>query len=81
MNKLSSHVGLAAPAGDALDTKTNFSRVHLLKLLHNHQHDDEEFALANDILKSVGNEKKTERRDTLHRCIQVVRYIAEVLIE
>lgn len=42
-----------------------------------HQHDDEEFILANDILKSIGNEK-AGKCDKLHRYIEVARFVAEV---
>uniref|UniRef100_A0A0R3S5S9 SAM domain-containing protein n=1 Tax=Elaeophora elaphi TaxID=1147741 RepID=A0A0R3S5S9_9BILA len=78
LNKLSSHVGLGNNAGNSLDSKEklNFSRAHLSKLVQIHQHDDEEFILATDILKSVGNEK-AKKGDDLHRYIETARFIAE----
>ncbi|VDK29851.1 unnamed protein product [Gongylonema pulchrum] len=33
--------------------------------------------MANDMLKSIGNERKRENGDDLHRAIKLVRYIAE----
>lgn len=57
--------------------RSNFSRAHLAKLVQIHQHDDEEFILANDILKSVGNEK-VGKSDNLHRYIEAARFVAEV---
>ncbi|KAM3720496.1 Ankyrin repeat and SAM domain-containing protein [Dirofilaria immitis] len=78
LNKLSSHVGRNSNTGNNLDNKDkpNFSRAHLTKLVQIHQHDDDEFILANDILKSVGNEK-VGKGDDLHRYIEAARYVAE----
>ncbi|VBB33964.1 unnamed protein product [Acanthocheilonema viteae] len=78
LNKLSGHVGFGSNIGNNLDSKEklNFSRAHLSKLVQIHQHDDEEFSLANDILKSIGNEK-TGKCDHLHRYIEAARFIAE----
>ncbi|VDK70803.1 unnamed protein product [Onchocerca ochengi] len=78
LNKISSHVSRGSNTGNILDNKDkpNFSRAHLAKLVQIHQHDDDEFILANDILKSVGNEK-VGRGDDLHRYIEAARYVAE----
>ncbi|OZC07784.1 hypothetical protein X798_05179 [Onchocerca flexuosa] len=78
LNKISSHVGRGSNTGNGLDSKdkSNFSRAHLAKLVQIHQHDDDEFILANDVLKSVGNEKDG-RGDDLHRYIEAARYVAE----
>uniref|UniRef100_A0A915PZ48 SAM domain-containing protein n=1 Tax=Setaria digitata TaxID=48799 RepID=A0A915PZ48_9BILA len=78
LNKISSHVGLSSNAGSGADNKEkpNFSKTHLAKLVQIHQHDDEEFILANDILKSVGNEK-IGKKDDLHRYIEAARFVAE----
>ncbi|VDN93033.1 unnamed protein product [Brugia pahangi] len=80
LNKLSSHVGRGSNMGNYyLDSKEklHFSRAHLAKLVKIHQNDDnDEFILANDILKSIGNEK-IGKSDRLHRYIEVARFVAE----
>uniref|UniRef100_A0AAF5Q3R0 SAM domain-containing protein n=1 Tax=Wuchereria bancrofti TaxID=6293 RepID=A0AAF5Q3R0_WUCBA len=80
LNKLSSHVGRGSNMGNNyLDSKEklHFSRAHLAKLVKIHQNDDnDEFILANDILKSIGNEK-IGKSDKLHRYIEVARFVAE----
>ncbi|CAG9540530.1 unnamed protein product [Cercopithifilaria johnstoni] len=79
LNKLSNHVvGFGSNTGNSIDSKekTNFNRAHLFKLVQIHQHDDEEFIMANDILKSIGNEK-AGKCDNLHRYIEAARFVAE----
>ncbi|VDK84768.1 unnamed protein product [Litomosoides sigmodontis] len=78
LNKLSSHVGIGNNGTNCTSNreKLNFSRAHLYKLVEIHQHDDDEFILADDILKSIGNEK-AGKCDNLHRYIEIARFVAE----